>query len=273
MSRVLSSLVNPDGSNVMGSRGYGTASSTIPTKPLSPYILFVKSEFPKQPSTKPMDAMKSLSTKWKSMSEQEKTPWLTQSSVAQEEYNRAMARVDPKVLEAHLLEKSKAAKEKRVKKTSANLTKVIRESGIPKRPVSSFNLFTQKMNQSSDIKILPDFKAKNQRVVGMWKNLNPAEVKYWQNQLEQAKKTYEVEIAKWRAANPDKVKAIEAARESRSKAIAATKPPKPIVVKKKVVAKKVEKKAAPAAPKKKAVAAAVAKKPAAKPKAKAKAKA
>jgi len=269
MARMMSSIVNSDGSNFLA-RGYGTSTQRggLPSRPMNAYMLFVKSEGAKERAVAAnvTAASKNLGARWKAMSDMEKSRYVNQAKTAKEEYELTLARMDQKVLGDLLAEKRKAAKDKNVKKAKASLSKVIKESGMPKKPANGFALFTAKMYQSPDIKSIPDFKTRVQRIMEKWRSMSPQEQKIWQDQSDAGKKAYEVEIANWRKANPDKVKVIEAAQESRAKAVAATKPPPP--PKKKAVAKKAVAKKAVA---KKAVAQKAVKKVAAKPKVKAKA--
>ena len=108
---------------------------------------------------------------------------------------------------------------KGVKKPAANLTKVIRKSGIPKRSYS-FASTTSPQRTYVD-------NAVNCRLGQVGQPHGSMFVTSGKSSMASPKK-----VARWRAANPDKVKAIEAAQENRDKAKAATKPPKLVVVNK-----------------------------------------
>ena len=87
-----------------GSRTFAAGSATtpeLPKKPVLAYALFIKSERMGKTGVS-MEAsraiMKELGSKWRAMSDVEKGPFITQEAKSREEYNRAIARMDPQVL-------------------------------------------------------------------------------------------------------------------------------------------------------------------------------
>ena len=81
---------------------FGTSPSNpeLPKKPLNAWGFFVKSELTGISVGGRNDvqiAMKGLSPKWKAMTEAEKAPYVSQQNKALDEYNKAIARIDPKV--------------------------------------------------------------------------------------------------------------------------------------------------------------------------------
>ena len=87
-----------DGSNFLA-RGYGTSTrpTGMPARPPSAYLMFVKDAYPKNSNLSAPKVSKGLAARWKAMSDMEKSRYITQAKSASEEYNLALARMDPKV--------------------------------------------------------------------------------------------------------------------------------------------------------------------------------
>merc|ERR1719412_2238765 len=95
---MLSSLISSPADR-LSSRGFGTAATPeLPKRPGSAFTFFVKAESQKGGTA--AQQMKSLASKWKTMSEADKTPFVSQQTRALDEYNRTISRIDPQVLKS-----------------------------------------------------------------------------------------------------------------------------------------------------------------------------
>merc|ERR1719206_826252 len=235
MSRMLSSLMSSPADRGVGSRRFGTNTPELPKRPVNAYLYFVKAELQGKAGGGKATAsqwMKDLSSRWKTMSEAEKTPFVSQQARALDEYNRALERIDPKVLES-LREASRAqVKVKKVTKAQSNVNKIVKESGRPKAPAGGFALFFTDARSRSGVLSSLSVTEATKRAAGLWKGLSQPEKDEWNNKSKAAREAYNVELEKWQKANPDKVAAIAEAKAQKVAAVAATKPPKPAPVKK-----------------------------------------
>jgi len=243
MSRLFSSLTASFTAPESRYQPFGTSPSNpeLPKKPLNAWGFFVKSELTGISVGGRNDvhiAMKGLSPKWKAMTEAEKAPYVSQQNKALDEYNKAIARIDPKVLTALNEARATAVKGKKVTKAKTNVNKVVKESGMPRPPATAYMMYANEVNKSGRFSHMTVIE-RAKTVGALWKNMSQSEKEVWNTKSAAARKSYTAELAKWEQSNPDKVKAIEEAKANMKAAVKATKPPAPKPAAKKNKAKKV----------------------------------
>eukprot|EP01098_Paradermamoeba_levis_P004630 TRINITY_DN1976_c0_g1_i1.p1 TRINITY_DN1976_c0_g1~~TRINITY_DN1976_c0_g1_i1.p1 ORF type:complete len:352 (-),score=81.76 TRINITY_DN1976_c0_g1_i1:298-1269(-) len=155
----------------------------LPKKPLSAFMLFSQDQRPvlrtESPDAKFGEIGKIIGNRWKNLREEERKPYVERSEKAKEAFNQEKSklgltsvRFSPSIhfnqpyFNARFVSQNKGAQER-----YPYLNK-------PKRPLSSFMLFTQKM-RNSIVTEYPDAKGREvPKLLGeKWKNLSPDEKK------------------------------------------------------------------------------------------------
>jgi len=130
----------------------------MPKKPATPWIRFFAANLSKakevQPNTKNAEIMKKLSSKWKLMSENEKSPFVMAYEKEKEMYKLNVSRIPEKDLaEASKVKSQENAKKRAAKlknKAQAELNKLLIELEKPSRPLGAYTLYVLK--RSAQIK-------------------------------------------------------------------------------------------------------------------------
>merc|ERR1719193_2326050 len=138
------------------------------------------------------------------MTEAEKAPYVSQQNKALDEYNKAIARIDPKVLTALNEARATAVKGKKVTKAKTNVNKVVKESGMPRPPATAYLMYANEVNKSGRFSHMTVIE-RAKTVGALWKNMSQSEKEVWNTKSAAARKSYTAELAKWEQSNPDKV--------------------------------------------------------------------
>ena len=151
--------------------------------------------------------MKGLGPKWQAMTEAEKAPYVSQHTKAMDEYNKAIAMIDPKVRKskpvqdkpfhrrnsAHCkwclyteiwqitqvlkaLNEARAAaiKGKKVNKAKTNVNRVVKESGMPRPPATAYFMYANEINNSGRFSHMT-VTERAKTVGALWRNMSQSE--------------------------------------------------------------------------------------------------
>ena len=192
---------------------YNTASpsSTIPKRPVNPYILFAQEERPKikkmYPSMKSHKVAKELGERYKSLSEHQKQPYVELSKKNFANYKEEMSELKKTEEGKLLLGKSHKEKiEKNMTLTKAKIATIKRTTNYPKKSVA-YSLFLRDHFNNSD----PNLKVSERfsQIGSVWKDLSEPNKQLYMNKAEAENKDLSQKIESWETANPNAVAEIK----------------------------------------------------------------
>jgi hypothetical protein len=163
-------------------------------RPLSAYMFYCQAnrEIVKKanPSLTFADLGKMLGENWKSLSESERKPYDKQHNADKERYEREKA------------ENPDADTGGKKAKKSTKAKKADKPAGLPKRPLTSYMLFSVAERKSmKEAGEATDF-AETAAVVGAkWKKMTDDDKAPWNDKAKEAKEKYEEEVKDWEAKN------------------------------------------------------------------------
>lgn len=168
-----------------------------PKRPLSPYLQFITEKRPAllkdNPKMKLTEVIKLLSTEWKSVSDEKKEKYKEKYQKNWEVYNQEIAKYNANLSEEQKQAMHAATTEKRKDKQKRNLTKLIKETEKPKRPVGPYLLYLKEQSLAKNMS-QKDLMAS---LKGQWAALPEAEKKKYQDEYVKENEKYNVLLRSW----------------------------------------------------------------------------
>jgi len=192
--------------------------SNAPKKPLTSFFLFAAQERPKVKAANPekstTEVAKAIGVKWAAMSEDEKSPFVSEAKRTKNEWDRAMAAYQ---LTDECKEHEARVRDWALMKESAmpkvKLPSKPKDKNRPPKPATSYFLFAKEIREGVT-KANPTAKITEiAKLIGArWKEVSEEEKAQYSARAKQLKDAWKIEIARYEGSEDDKAYQLQVAQ-------------------------------------------------------------